>query len=219
MRRATILLATILAVGLAAQAALAVAFSPTANFTLSPRKTRANAQLRVKVAQNRGEEELARVRLSSPAGFKLATDRQLQNGEKLGDGEITIDAGPRCSGQAPISGPVVVPVNIVERNVTSRERSRGVKAVYVVDLRPVTTIDLLVKGSPRRGWVLEGNIPANGNTCPPFTFDATIFKRAAQSNAKIITNPRQAGRYRLSATFFGAQGGRRTVSETVRITR
>jgi hypothetical protein len=191
--------------GLVAEAG-AFDFSPTIDFTLGDKKANVNSTLRVVVKQDTGEEELKTVELRVPAGFNLATDQQLTDGEVLGAGAITIDAGPRCRGLAG-SAPANIPVNIVERNRKSSEIASGAVAVYVVDLRPVTTIDLAVYGSSDKGWRLEGNVPPNDNTCPPFTFDATFRARAEDSGTPILTNPQFGGNYTFEAIFNGLQGG------------
>ncbi|MGH2653156.1 MAG: hypothetical protein ACRDHV_02255 [Actinomycetota bacterium] len=214
--RLTAIAAFALALGLLAPA-WAAEFSPTISFDLSTKKIKANPEVGVIVEQEQDEEELATVKLKFPKGYKLAKDGKLQNGEQLGEGQIRIDAGPRCNGQGPISAPVTVPVNIVERNRTTKEVADGVKAVYVVDLRPVTTIDLLVRGSAKKGWTLTGAIPPNNYTCPPFTFDASIFKKAEATGTKIIRNPSKPGKYTLKATFTGIEGSKSTTKKTVKI--
>ena len=218
MRRTSLstIIAIALALGLLSPAG-AADFTPTISFDLSTKKVKANPEVGVVVQQDQDEEELATVTLKFPKGFKLAKDGGLENGDQLGEGQISIHAGPRCNGQGPVSAPVVVPVNIVERDRTTREVADGVKAVYVVDLRPVTTIDLLVKGSAKKGWTLKGPIPPNAYTCPPFTFDATIFDKAESSGTKIIRNPGRAGKYTLSATFVGVSGSKSTTKKTVKI--
>lgn len=200
--------------GLVAEAG-AADFSPTIDFTLVDKKANVNSQLRVVVKQDTGEEELASVEFKIPAGFNLAVDQQLTDGELLGTGQINIDAGPRCSGAPAGSAPLTVPVNIIERNRKANEISDHVDAVYVVDLRPVTTIDLLVSGSSDDGWTLFGNVPPNANTCPPFTFDATFRQRAEDSGTPIIVNPQYGGAYDLEATFKGLQGGVSNHKQTV----
>jgi hypothetical protein len=209
-------LALALALGLLAAAAQAQDFSPEASFDLSDRSVRGNPEVTISVSQDEGEEELKSVLLRYPAGFKLATDAALMDGEQLGSGDITIDAGPRCAG-AVGSAPINVAVDIIERDRTQDEIDHGVKAVYVVDLEPVTTIDLLVRGSRAQGWKLSGKIPSNDLTCPPFAFVATLFQRAADSGTRIIVNPSDAGRYVLSIRFNGLEGSHRTIRQTVRI--
>jgi hypothetical protein len=201
--------------GLVAEAG-AFDFSPVIDFTLGDKKANVNSTLRTVVKQDTGEEELKSVELRVPAGFNLAVDQQLTDGEILGAGSIVIDVGPRCRGLAG-SAPANIPVNIIERNRRASEIADDVQAVYVVDLRPVTTIDLLVKGSADKGWTLFGNVPPNDNTCPPFTFDATFRARAEKSGVPILTNPQFGGAYEFTATFVGLQGGVSHHEQTVQI--
>ena len=208
MRHSKTLLALITGVvmlGLVAEAEVTQDFSPEITFALDDNKSLANPVVRVDVKQETGEEELASVELIVPPGFTLAGDAQLQDGEKLGDGTITIDAGPRCRGAPAGSAPANVPVNIIERNRRSSEMDAI--AVYVVDISGVTRIELLVKGNPDKGYSLAGAIAPNADTCPPFSFNARFFKKAASSGTPIFTNPQFGGSYRFEATFKGLQGG------------
>ena len=208
------LMAGVVLLGLVGEAGAAADFSPTIKFELLDKKANVNAQLRIAVSQDTGEEELKNVELRVPAGFNLAVDQQLTDGETLAAGAITIDAGPRCRGLAG-SAPANVPVNVIERNRRSSETQSGVAAVYVVDLRPVTTIELMVYGSSDRGWRLEGNIPPNDNTCPPLSLDVTFRQRAEDSGTPILTNPQYGGAYEFGATFNGLQGGTSITKESV----
>lgn len=209
-KHAVAIVAGVVMLGLVAEAG-AADFSPTIDFTLGDKNASVNTTLRTVVKQDAGEEELQSVTLRVPAGFSLPVDQQLTDGEKLGGGTINIAAGA-----CPAAGaPATVPVNIIERNRSSAEIHSGVEAVYVVDLRPVTTIALLVTGSTAKGWTLEGNIPSNAATCPPFTFDATFDKQAATSKTPILVNPSQGGTYRFSATFKGLNGGEVTLNQDV----
>ena len=202
-KRALALVTGALLLGLIGEAgASQFEFSPTIQFDLLDKKASANAPLRVVVKQENGEEELKTIELRVPPGFSLAVDQQLTAGEVLGAGSIIIDGGPKCRGLAG-SVPANVPVNIVERNRTNAEIADNVQAVYVVDLQPVTKIDLLVKGSIQNGWRLEGLVPANQDTCPPFTFDATFRPRAEESGTPIFINPEFGGSYEFEAKFVG----------------
>jgi hypothetical protein len=208
------LMAGVVLLGLVGEAGAAAEFSPEITFELLDKKASVNAQLRIAVKQDTGEEELKNVQLNVPAGFSLAIDQQLTDGETLAAGAIMIDAGPRCRGLAG-SAPANVPVEVIERNRRSSEIASGAVAVYVVDLQPVTTIDLVVYGSSEKGWRLEGNIPPNDNTCPPLSLDVTFRQRAMTSNTPIITNPQYGGAYEFSATFNGLQGGVSTTKQSV----
>ncbi len=182
-------------------------FTPTVEFTLSDYKVKANPSITIKVAQETGEEELAHVTLTIPKGFKLPTDDKIPNDTQLGTADITIDVGPRCAGQSPASAPVTFPDRrIFEQDRTDDQADAGVKAVWVIDLRlvpvpgaPVTVIPLEVRGSPKKGWTLDGDIPANPFTCPPFSFQADIAAQAG--GVPILTNPPKPGDKFFLATF------------------
>ena len=216
MRRSMLAMALVagtIMLGLVAEAGIAADFSPTIEFTLGDNKANTNSTFRTVVKQDAGEEELASVELRVPAGFSLATDQQLTNGERLGGGTIVIAAGA-CPAAA---APGTVPVNIIERDRSAGEIASGVQAVYVVDLEPVTTIDLKVTGSAQEGWTLAGNIPSNPATCPPFTFDATFEQRAADSQTPILVNPTLGGTYKFSALFKGVGGSEVNLEQNVEI--
>ncbi len=192
--------------------AWAANFTPTATFALSTKLVNANPTLTVGVKQDQGEEELAKVILAIPHGFKLPPDSAIDDGEKLGQGSITIALAPACSTTETVN------VNIVERNRTQAEKNAGVYAVWVVDLHPVTTIDLKIKGNPTNGWKATGAIAPNDATCPPFQFHATINKTSSSSHVKLIRNPANAGTYTLKITFVGENGSKVTRSKAFSIT-
>jgi hypothetical protein len=191
-------------------------FSPTIEFTLDDNKALANPIVRVVVKQDTGEEELQSVELRVPAGFTLAGDAQLQDGEDLGEGTINIDVGPRCAGAPAGSAPGTLPVSITERNRRANEIADNAIAVYHVDVS-VTSFDLVVKGNPDKGYTLAGPIPGNSASCPPFTFNARFFKKAASSGTAIFTNPQFGGSYTFEATFKGLQGGTSHTEQAVTI--
>lgn len=210
----------LLVVGLVAAAALPAAgvdFSPRTTFSLSGRKVLANPTLKVVLRQEAGEEELARVTLKVPAGFRLPRDRAVTNGESLGSGQIVIASGPGCAGAAG-TAPLEAPVRIVERDRTASERAAGVVAVWVVDLRPVTQVDLLIRGSVSKGWRLSGEIPQNRLTCPPFEFRATIQRKSSVSRTAILRNPSEPGGYVFRAIYWGTENSKAATSQRIRIT-
>ena len=164
-------------------------FTPDWNFALSTRKAKGNPSVTINVTQELGEEELQHVTLQVPAGFTLPTDEQINNDEQMGSGEIVINTGAECaSGTNNIPDPPI-PVNIVEVDRSEEQISAGVVAVWRVDLQPVTTIDLIVTGSKGTGWNLDGDIPQNPATCPPFQFSATINPTTPDTGTKIFVNP------------------------------
>ena len=193
--------------------AQAAEFSPETTFTLSKRKVNANPALTIAIKQEAGEEEVDAVKLRVPKGFKIPKDSAIADNTDIGDGQIKIAGTPLCND----ASKQTVDVTIVERDRTDEEKSAGVRAVWVVDLEPVTRVRLTIKGTPARGYIIKGNIPQNGATCPPFEFNATIFQKAAGTDVKIIRNPSSPGKYRFTATWTGTQGSIQSYSSTVKI--
>jgi hypothetical protein len=197
---------------LVATVARAADFTPTAGFALSLKKVNANPTLTMNVHQDKGEEKLARVTISVPHGFRIPLDAAIAGGEKLGSGSISVALEPTCSTSAQVD------VNIKERNRTTAERNAGVVAVWVVDLQPVTTIDLKWKGNAANGWTATGAIPQNDAYCPPFAFKATIARTSSSSHVKIVRNPASAGSYTFKIAFVGVDGSKASKQQTVHIT-
>lgn len=217
MRRRAVpaLIAGVVILGLVGEAAVAAEFSPTIEFGLSDKKSRANPALSVSVAQDDNEEELDFVEIRVPAGFTLARDEQIPDGTQIGSGQIVIHAGPGCRPGSPTpdaTAPITVGVKILEKDRTPSEAGDGVVAIYVVDLSPVTTIPLKVRGSPRAGYTLAGTIPPNDNTCPPFSFFASFFQQAA--GKPILINPPYGGQYTFGAKFVSLNG---SISESQQV--
>ncbi|MDQ4095274.1 MAG: hypothetical protein M3174_03585 [Actinomycetota bacterium] len=216
----------VLVISLALPLALAASasagdFSPKMRFGLKPAKVNKNPELSIFVEQNQGEEELGHVVLQVPAGFKLPKDKQIEDGDKIGTADLEIASGPGCANAGPGTAPATFPMrDIYEQDRTDEQSDRGVKAVWVVDLRPVTTIPLEIKGSPRKGYKLEGDIPANQFTCPPLVFDATIFAKSTLGNVPIVKTPGTPGRYIFRGTFHSQDSPSvKTIRQAIRITR
>jgi hypothetical protein len=198
-------------------------FSPKIGSKLSSRKVKKNTAMMVHVEQDEGEEELAHVTLGIPAGFKIPKDAQIENGDVLGSGEIFIEAGPACSpgpeGGIPASTQLNLPATLEELDRTDEEADAGVWAVWVLDIQGVTKINLVITGSPRRGFKLDGDIPPNNYTCPPFVFDLTIEKKS-EGGVAILKNPRKAGKYVFSSKFESLDSGAIvTIRQPIKITR
>jgi hypothetical protein len=207
-------IAVILSLALPARAA---DFTPETSFRLRPAKVNRYAALTIRVAQEAGEEELASVKLSIPAGFRLPRDTQISQGEELGDGIITISTGPNCpEGSGTLA--TDVPVRIVERDRTNEQATSGVHAVWRVDIQTVTRIDLEIRGSAKKGWTLAGPVPGNDLTCPPFAFVATIEERSSGGTG-IIRTPRDPGGYTFRAMFKGVDDSTYKESQRIKIKR
>ena len=207
MKKALIAVSSMLALALTAGAALAE-YAPKLTFALSDTKAKGNPEISIKVSQEAGEEELGHITLTIPKGFNLPADEDIEDGDVLGVADLAIDAGPGChpsAGGAPLK--TSVPFSdkeIYEQDRDDAQTDAGVHAVWVVDLKPVTTIPLEVTGSITKGWRLDGDIPANDFTCPPLTFDGTIFSKSETGSVPILTNPTKPGKYVFGGELFSA---------------
>jgi hypothetical protein len=222
MRSTKKLLALSLALPLAlVSSATAADFSPTMQFGLSTTKVKANPELTIDVEQDADEEELDHVTLRVPKGFKLPKDEAIDNGDLLGSADLTIAAGPGCGSDVPGTATASIPDRqIKEQDRTDQQADSGVVAVWVVDLQPVTSIVLEVTGSPKKGYTLAGNIPANQWTCPPLAFNGVIFDKTTTGQVPILINPKKPGTYTFSGSFKSQESPTtRTIKQKVKITR
>ena len=193
---------TVMSLGPMAQA---LDFTPEMTFDLSDKRVKANPQMKITVEQEDGEEELASVTLRIPRGFKLPPDEAIPNDDQMGAGTIVINVGPGCrpGSPAPADAPATLPASLVEQDRTDEQRDAGIYSVWLLDISGVTTIPLLVTGSTRTGWTLQGEIAPNDNTCPPFSFELNVNSQTT-SGVPILINPRRAGKKVFSGTFTSA---------------
>jgi hypothetical protein len=208
--------ALLLAFGLVTQA-LAADFTPTVSFTLSDRRVNANPQLNIKVAQDEGEEELGHVTLSIPKGFKLPADAKIEDGDSMGSGEVQIAAGAGCRKDAPpnpVKAPITAPAELTEKDRSDEQVDRGVRAVWFLDISGVTSIALEVTGTKLTGFKLDGDIPANDNTCPPLSLDLNVNSQTG-GGVPILRNPSAAGPKTLKAKFFSQESAAISVTKQV----
>ncbi len=221
-------LAAIAGLALALPAGGAIAdqgdFSPVATFELSDTRVKANPQLKLHVEQEDNEEELARVSLTIPKGFSLPTDEQIPGGDQLGAGEIVIHVGPGCrpgpEGQGtPTAASAPLPATLAEVDRTDEQADRGINSVWNLDISGVTDIFLEVTGSKKLGWKLEGDVPPNDNTCPPFSFDLNVNSQSA-SGVPIIVNPKKPGKAKFSGSFYSLNSPTIvTIDQVIKITK
>jgi hypothetical protein len=182
------------------------AFDVNVSFELSDTKVKANPSIKIHIDQPSGQPEMGHVTLKIPKGFKLPGDSKIADGDVLGSADLQIDVGGGCSGKPTPNAPATFPDRqIVEKDRTDEQADRGVKAVWVVDLQPVTTIPLEVTGSKKKGWKLDGDIPANDNTCPPIVFDAEIGPTSTTGAVPILVNAAIAKDYVFKAVFTTQQ--------------
>ena len=193
--------------------AVAGNFSPTAKFTLSTRKIKANPGVTISIVQEKGEEKMFVVKLTVPKGFNIASDSQIASGEVLGSGFINVAAAPLCE-----KTPANIPIRILERDRTPTEASQGIKAVWLIDLT-YRQLQLFVRGTPTTGHTLSTEIPPVAAVCAPITFNATITPTSSVSRAKIFTNPSATGTYYFGASYQSDLGSVWTNKQAISITK
>jgi hypothetical protein len=188
---------------LATQVALAQSkFDVQVSFELTDTKVKANPSIKIHIEQPADQPEMGHVTLRIPKGFKLPVDAKIDDGDNVGIADLSIHAGPKCAGGGPLSAPASFPDRpLYEQDRTDEQADRGVKAVWVVDLRPVTTIPLEITGNVKKGWKLDGDIPANPFTCPPILFDAEIYAKTETGQVPILRNRPTPGNATFQAIF------------------
>lgn len=122
--------------------------------------------------------------------------------EEIGGGSVTIEAGLGCrpgpEGDTGATAPVTLDATIYERVRTDEEADAGVHAVWLLDLEPLNRVRLLVTGSKKSGWHIEGAPTPSDNTCNPLIVDLTINDKSA-SGVALVTNPKTPGKYKVKA--------------------
>jgi hypothetical protein len=199
-------------------------FTPTIKFELSDARVKANPQMKVSVSQDDGEEELAHVTLTIPKGFSLPDDAAIANDDQLGAGTINIDAGPGCrpdspapDANAPVSG---IPATLKEKDRTEEQAQAGIYAVWFLDISGVTSVNLAITGSKKTGWTLDGDIPPNDNTCPPFSFELNVNSQSTTGGVPILVNPKKPGKKVFTATFTSLDSPTSiTLKQPIKITK
>jgi hypothetical protein len=179
-------------------------FSPEMTFSISDTTVGGNPELSIHVAQDSAdEEEMGHVTLGIPKGFNIAADEDIATGTELGTGDIVIRVGPMCrndqANAIPLSYDAPLPAKLTELDRTDEQADAGVHAVWNLDISGVAKIVLQITGSTKAGWKLDGDIPANDNTCPPLVFDMTV--NALAGDVPIVTNATKPGTKIFTGTF------------------
>ena len=198
-------------------------FTPQFTMEMSDTKVLGNPQIDLHLEFDADDEEIGNFILTIPKGFTVASDEQVpdkpptipgippnsfvpgaSDGEVIGGGTVTIEAGPACrpgpEGGIPVSGPVTLDATIYERARNDEEADAGVHAVWFLDLEPANRVRLVVKGSPTTGWTVEGAPTPSDNTCNPLVVDLTINAKS-ESGIPLITNPAKPGKAIFTATI------------------
>jgi hypothetical protein len=210
-------LALAAAVAVLGAGAAAATFQPTFQLEVSPTKVGANPTLDTKLRFAAEDDEIGLYTLFVPPGYTIATDAQVPDvparpgrpqGDLLGSGKVTIDAGPGCHPSFPVSsahGPVTVSAKIYERPVSAEEKKSGAVAAWVLDIEPLNRVRLLVKGSTNAGWSVSGAPTPSDNTCNPLAVDLTI-NGVSEGGVKLLTNPATPGPRTFRAVIQNQEG-------------
>jgi len=198
-------------------------FSPEMTFSISDTTVGGNPEIAIHVAQDSAdEEEMGHVTLGIPKGFNIAADEDIPADTELGTGNIVIRGGTTCrndqANAIPLSQDLPLPATLKELDRTDEQSDRGVHAVWLLDITTVAKITLEVTGSTKAGWKLDGDIPANDNTCPPLVFDMTVNAKAG--DVPIVTNALKPGTKIFTGTFTSQESPTvKTLKTKIKLTK
>jgi hypothetical protein len=176
-------------------------FAPKFTVSLSDTKVKGNPDLTFHLEFAREDEEIGNFIGYLPKGFNVAADEAIDDGTVIGGGQIEIAAGPMCHPSSPLQDPrAMLPINATfeERDRTDDEADAGVHAVWFLDIEPANRVRLLVTGSPKTGWKIEGAPTPSDFTCNPLIVDLTINAKS-DSDVAIVTNAKKAKGYKFMA--------------------
>ena len=217
---------TALAVGGAAHAQ----FAPTFELAVSPTKVKANPTFETKLRFAESDAEIGLYTLKVPAGYVIAPDSAVPDvpgrpgrpqGDLLGEGSVTIAAGPGCRNASfgAAKRPVTIAARIFERPVSADEKAKGAIAAWVMDIEPLNRVRLLVSGSSAKGYTISGAPTPSDNTCNPLSVDLKI-NGVTEKGVKLLTNPATAGARTFTAVIQDQDGTQSaTYDRTVTTTR
>lgn len=200
MKKTIALLTALLALALFSAPASA-GFAPKFSVDLSDTTRLGNPALSFHLEFARDDEEIGNFIGYLPKGFNVAADEAIAHDEEIGGGEIVIGAGPTCHPSSPLQDPrpeVPISATFFEQDRTDDEVDSGVHAVWLLDLEPLNRVRLLVSGSPKTGWKIEGAPTPSDWTCNPLTVDLTI-DATSESGVQIVTNPKKPGPKKFAA--------------------
>lgn len=196
------------ALGVALVAVVALAGTAFADFTpqfslkVSDTKVKGNPALDIHLEFDADDEEIGNFMMDFPKGYGVASDAKIPDDEVIGGGSVTIEAGPGCrpgpEGDTGVAGPVTLDATIYEKARSDEEADAGVDAIWLLDLEPLNRVRLLVTGSKKSGWHIEGAPTPSDNTCNPLLVDLTINDKS-ESGVALVTNPKTAGKYKVKA--------------------
>jgi hypothetical protein len=176
-------------------------FAPKFTVELSDTKVGGNPDLTFHLEFAEDDEEIGNFIGYLPKGFNIAADADIPDDEEIGSGDIAIAVGPTCHPSSPIQSPrpqAPIPATFYEKARTDEEIDRGIHSVWLLDLEPANRVRLLVSGSPKTGWKIEGAPTPSDATCNALTVDLTI-NATSESGVPIVTNAKKAGKKKFMA--------------------
>ena len=199
------------ALGVALVAVVALAGTAFADFTpqfslkVSDTKVKGNPALDIHLEFDADDEEIGNFMMDFPKGYRVASDAKIPDDEVVGGGSVTIEAGPGCrpgpEGDTGVAGPVTLDATIYERARSDEELDAGVHAVWLLDLEPLNRVRLLVTGSKKSGWHIEGAPTPSDQTCNPLIVDLTINDKS-ESGVALVTNPKKPDTYKVKSQII-----------------
>jgi hypothetical protein len=199
--RVTAIVAMVLIFGLVGTSHADDGFAPKFTVGLTDTKVKGNPALNFHLEFAADDEEIGLFTGYLPKGFKVAPDAAIENEEEIGGGEIDIAAGPGCHPSSPSDQPkgqIPVTATFEENDRTDEEADSGVHAVWFLNLEPLNRVRLLITGSPKLGWKIEGAPTPSDWTCNPLIVDLTIDAKSA-SGVAIVKNPKKPGKKKFMA--------------------
>jgi hypothetical protein len=182
-------------------------FAPKFTVELSDTKVKGNPDLSFHLEFAREDEEIGNFIGYLPKGFNVAPDEAIAEDTVIGGGDINIAAGPGCHPSFPSDDPrpsIPVGAEFLEKDRTDDEADAGVHSVWFLDIEPLNRVRLLVTGSPKTGWKIEGAPSPSDFTCNPLIVDLTINAKSSgggegDADVPIVTNAKKAKNYKFMA--------------------
>lgn len=181
-------------------------FSPQFNLEVSDKKVKGHPALDIYLEFDAEDEEIGNFIMEFPKGYGVAADAKVPDDEEIGSGSVTIEGGPGCNpaGEGLPTAPVTLTATIFEKARSDEEIDAGVHAVWLLDLEPLNRVRLLITGSKKTGWHIEGAPAPSDQTCNPLIVDLTINDQST-SGIPLVTNPRKADTYKVKAQIVSQE--------------
>ena len=169
-------------------------FNPTFDIlTVSPPTPGANGDIARRVTVPAGNHLPAIETIAAPAGWDIAADRDIPDGDAVGYGTLTVNQGA-CPG---------TPVEF-SFTIQDAPAERGDKAYWRAILNPTLVLSFVITGSASSGHTVQALMFYDENVHGPYCapMDLTIVHNGVSgSGAPVLTNPSVQGLYAWSAVY------------------